>query len=317
MQAHAQQAKGIVSPDSLLKLFRSKSPFEVLLDSKMYYPIDVKAAYFNPELKAYLLLWLSKKEYLEYTIEKDIKKFSADPNSIKNAIEYKLAKKGHSAWLDSIVKNPDLYSKYRDSVITDELAIYRAVRKVDSYYPPSQAIGWHTRIPYPESYTIIRQWWEESGRVTFDGNQNFNPYFLALVKMGDPQARGLFDAQIDTFIKTNGKSLSNEYLNSILKDMRNSYATAKMLALLKVTNKVQWIADGNDAPTPFNCEIQMNLMQEFAANSIAIDSHLKASAPCESQLKFTRQLKEAGQRLMAKYQEEEKYWMQNIPFATK
>jgi hypothetical protein len=312
------QYPGIITPDSLLALFKTRSPFEVLLNSRLNGLTDYRQAYQNTALKPYLLKWLSKEEYRDYTIETDMKRFSNSPVSIKQAIEYHLSKKRHSAWLDSIVNSPALYSKYRDTVIAETVATAKIARNPnEGYMPPSQSLAWHTRIPYPESYTIIKKQWQEAGKPELAPNNSFDYYFLALVKMGDPDARKLFDAHISRFIRTNGQSHFFAELNSTLRLMNNSYAVAKMLELLKVTQKFQWISDGNDPSTAFNCEMWINLMHEFEYHAIRMDPKLKITAPCESQLKLKKEINSAAQALIAKYKQEEKYWMQNMPFYKK
>jgi hypothetical protein len=311
------QQSGIITPDSLLSLFKTRSPFDILLNSRVYGLTDYKQAYQNTALKPYLLKWLSKEAYRDYTIEADIKRFAENPTGIRQAIEYHLSKKKHSAWLDSIAGNSGLYSKYRDTVITEELATFKIARNPEGYIPPSQSLAWHTRIPYPESYTIIRQQWIEAHKPELARNNRFDNHFLALVKMGDPEARKLFDAHISKFIKTNGQSYFFGELNSILLQMNNSYAVAKMVELLKVTQKFQWMSDGDEPPMAFNCQMWINLMHDFEIYAIRTDPKLKITAPCENQLKLTKEINNAAQALIAKLKLNEMYWMQNMPFYKK
>jgi len=196
--SYAQERK-IITNDSLLKMFQVMKPFEVL-NKVGFGNMNFKAFYYDLLLKPYLMKWLDKDEYFQFEIEKERATMTNSPRLIKEEIQYMLNKQGRRNALDSILNNPILYSQYRDSAINNEVKRFFENHKEKKFNIPGKAITLHSYFAYPESYTIIKQWWVESGRKT-----ERSDYFLPLVRMGDPDARKEYDNRVTQFVKTNGE----------------------------------------------------------------------------------------------------------------
>jgi hypothetical protein len=297
------QGQEIISSDSLLKLFQVMKPFEVF-EKVQFTWFDFKSCYNNIVLKPYLMKWLDRHEYFEFVLDKEKETITNRPDLIKNEIIYMLNKRNRKNALDSILDNPILYTQYRDSAIS----VY-VNRYVESYKGehkvPDRAIIIHSYLAYPESYTIIKQWWNESDRKT-----ERNEYFIPLVRMGDPEARKLYDNLITQFVKTNGEIPGIMDIDGELRELRNSYSVAKMIEVLKIDMVYNPL---EDSPQPYNCWVISYLLNDFLAHSIDIGK-VKTSDPCDVQKKHLPEIKAAAQRLIEKYKAEEYYWMKNMPF---
>ena len=297
----------IISNDSLLKLFQTMKPFEVFEKVQSSW-FDIKSCYKDSLLKPYLMKWLDRKEYFEYVLEQEKKTISSSPDLIKDEIIYILNRQNRKSALDSILNDPVQYNQYRDSAISlyigRYIENYKGVHKV-----PIQAIIIHSYLAYPESYTIIKQWWVESGKPT-----ERNEYFIPLVRMGDPEARKLYDNRIKNFVKTNGETPDIFIIYRELTELNNSYSIMKMIEILSVDKNYIRLSEG-DSGVPFNCEIVMYLLGIFSYYSdIATTVSVKQDMPCKEQLKHLPEIKAAAQKLIEKYKAEGYYWMKNMPF---
>lgn len=312
----AQTYSREISTDSLLRMFRKESPFKVLGEFSSQYFSDYKGAYFNAELKSYLLKWLSKEDYRQYEIERNIQRFSNDTDYIKLVIKRKLIKQNKEAWLDSIINTPTLYKKFRDSAVIEQLEFYKKDTKLEASYPPDNAISFHSQIAYPESYLVIKQYWTELGKPVWTDNRSyFHNYFSALLQMRDPEAVQLGNEEIARFLRSKGKSEDPVYFLSLITHNPNPYGIAKLLELLPVDVRFETLSDGT--MEQFNCLLIKSLIEQLYFNNLPLDPPLKRTSPCEVQLKNVKAFKEAGQKLIKKYQEDEKYWMDNMPYKKK
>lgn len=302
---YAQYVEKVVSNDSLFKMFQTMKPFEVFYKVEFKW-FDFKACYNDTLLKPYLMKWLDRDEYFQYTIEVEKQNLSNRPDWIKDKIGYQLNKQGKIKILDSILMNPQLYALYHDSVMTISTKEYIEQNK-GKISVPSQAIVLHSFFAYPESYTIIKQWWEESGRQTERGR-----LFFALVRMGDPDARKLFDEKIKYFVKSNGESSDLPEIYGELIQY-NSYCRMKMLEVLNVDVNYIRLSEG-DSGTPFNCEVIRFLIAELLKKDIKLSPSLQQSKTCKEQRRHLFEIKSATKKLMKKYEAEEYYWMKNMPF---
>jgi len=314
--ARAQKYSEEISTDSLLRMFRRDSPFKVLREFRSENFSDYKGAYNNEELKSYLLKWLSKEEYRTYQINQDIKELTNNTDFIKRLIRFKLVDQNHEAWSDSIIQTPALYEKYRDSVLIEESNRYKKSTKLETSYPPEKAIWFHSQVAYPESYVIIRQWWIEMGKPVLVKNfTSFDNYFLALVKMRDPEAIQLANREVKKFLQSKGQSADPMDFVRFIGQNKNPYGVEKILELLPVAVKFLTISD--EPMEQFNCIAIGMLSERLYLNAIPINAPVKRNSTCEEQLKHVAAFKEAAQKLIKKYQEDEKYWMDNMPYRKK
>jgi len=312
----AQKYSHEITVDSLLKVFRRDTPFDILQKFSTPDFKDYKGAYYNEELKSYLLKWLSKEEYQQYEIERNIQRFSNDKDYIKLVIKRKLITQRKEAWLDSIINTPALYQIYRDSAIVEQLAFYRKDVKIETSYPPYNAVWFLSHVAYPESYSIIKQWWVERGKpVLTNNNTPFDTYFLALVKMRDPEAIQLADKEVKKFVQSNGKSATPIEFMSFIGQNQTPFGIAMLLETLSVNVKFPYFPDY--PMEQFNCMAIGMLEEQLYLNSIPINAPIKRTSTCEERLKHVKAFKDAAQLLIKKYQEDEKYWMDNMPYKKK
>jgi len=238
---HGQE---IISSDSLLKLFQVMKPFEVF-EKVQFTWFDFRTCYNDTSLKPYLMKWMDRHEYFEFVLDKEKRTIANRPDLIKDEILYMLNKQGRRKALDTILTTPALYSQYRDSAISvyvnRYIENYKGEHKV-----PDRAIIIHSYLAYPESYTIIKQWWKESGLK----NEN-NEYFLPFLRIGDPDARRIFDEKIRQCVKDNGESSNMVKINSALNGLSNSYSVIKLIELLSVDIHYEKFSEG-DSGMPVN-----------------------------------------------------------------
>lgn len=295
------QAQKTISSDSLLKMFQTMKPFEVF-EKVQFSWFDFKSCYYDAPLKPYLMKWLDKHEYFEYVLDKEKETITNRPDLVKDEILYMLNKQGRKNALDSILTNPELYALYRDSAI----AVY-VNRYIENYKGehnvPDMAIVLHSYFAYPESYPILKKWWEESGRTI---NRSL---FLSLVRIGDPDAREIYDNRVKQLVKTNGETPGIMIIDGELYELKGSYSVSKMIELLKVDMVYNPL---EDSPKPYKCWVIEYLLNDLAAHHL--DLKAKASDPCKVQKKHLSEIKTSTQKLIDIYKADEYYWMKNMPF---
>jgi hypothetical protein len=230
------------------------------------------------------------------------------PSYIESEIKYRLNKQKRKGYLDTVLNDTVLYNRYKDTILQENTRRFIKNYNKISYYIPYDVVRIHSFLAYPESYNIIKQWWEETGK----GTDRNNLYFLSLVRMGDPEARKLYDDRIKLFVKTNGNSSGLSEIYAGMMDLHCSYSVFKKLELLKVDQAYRPM-DGDPAE-PFNCYIFNSLLNEFDYKGIEIDKSIKEGDPCDALKRHLPQIKAAAQKLIEKYKEEEYYWMENMPF---
>lgn len=300
------QVQKSISNDSLLMLFHTMKPFEVF-EKVQFSWFDFKSCYNDTLLKPYLMKWLDRKEYFNYVLDQERKAITNRPDWIKDEIIYMLNKQNRKNALDSVLCNPIIYNQYRDSAILVYLSRYVEEYKGE-HKVPGQAIKIHSYLAYPESYAIIKQWWVESGKQI-----ERNEYFIPLLRMGDPEARKMFDEKINQCIKTNGEESDLIEISRIIYELKgSSYGVNKCVDLLGVDSHYSAMSDG-DSDLPYNCYILNNLLNDFLAHSIDV-GNVKTSDPCDVQKKHLPEIKAAALKLIEKYKAEEYYWMKNMPY---
>ncbi len=309
----AQRKIEYIPADTLLQWFKTYSPLEVLdkiSDSRK--EMDYKTYYHISELKPYFLKWLDRDLYYEDRL-KEIQQdtmFKNEDDSIymNNKIKAYLIYKKSRLSLDSVLNTPLLYISYKDSIV-DEIVKRKVARyeKKGKPFPSNSAIYHHARLKYPESYNLIYQFWKETG-----GGGEKNDYFSALIRMGDPEARKIYDDFIQEIVKKNGETNT---LSFSLSSGGSSYYVAKQIELLSVNKKLSPFSD--ETFIPFNCEVIKELVSDFFYYKIKVDTVIKYRDPCDKHFEHLEEVKEAAQRLIKYYEKEEYYWMKNMPFYKK
>jgi hypothetical protein len=311
-QVHSQKSIKALSAEDVLKMFETAdSPFSVA--DKIYNKVlDEKGIYNNSKLKPYLMKLLNKEAQYFYSFNKRIQEYKTQEKfkkAIKNDIFYFLRKRKRENELDSILNHEALYKVYLDSVLHKMILREEKNREegIKKTYPSESSIVLHTRIAYPESYQIIKQYSKEQslpGKMT---------YFMNLLHMGDPEAKARFDRIVKKFVVTNGKSYNPIEMFSLLEGIQNSYAIKKMIEVLDVTFPFSWFPD--DSPNrPYNCEVMKILIESIFSEPIKIDSSIEENRPCNTQLKNRKKILEAAQELIKKYDERDEYWVKNLKY---
>lgn len=272
---------------------------------------DYKAYYNSPSLKPYLLKWLDRDLYYHLRLKELRESYFPDSKEDSAYMTYKingrLKQKKSALSIDTILNTPKLYFLYIDSILSDIVEQNRReFERKGKPFPGNRAIDFHMRLAYPESYEQIRSFWEETGKER-------NEYFIPLVRMGDPEARKIYDAFIKQVVETNGE---NTFLNSLLSifsgSLHTSYGMSKLIELLEVDAHIDPFSDGNTKP--FKCEAIKILISSIFGNHIQVDPVVKYRDPCEKHLEHLKEIKEAARRLIEYYKEQEYYWMSDMPF---
>jgi len=302
----AQVKADTLTAKELNGLFDTYKPLEVLdivwNSSKR---LDYEGYYKNENLMPKLLKWLDRELYLQQDLDKTRNVYQQDSIYLANKIIARVKQAGIS--VDSL--NASLYKSYKDSIVNELMEMQESrVRKEGLPFPKPIAIHYHTKLGYPESYSKIKSFWEE------DGEEEKSRFFLPLVYLGDPKARTLFNNYISNVIEKNGENISLNGLLGLLEgELRGSYGVQKSLELLEVDQGII-LFSGDEKTTPFNCEVLRLLVSDIFYFKIPIDETVKYRDPCEEHLKHLPEIKEAAQRLIEYYKNEEYYWMSNMPF---
>jgi len=299
------QRKANFSNDSILKMFQSMTPFQVLEKFIFIYNIDYKNLYNDVRLKPYFMKWLDNATCIQYEIANYKLSIENDPKIIKREILYHLIKQKKKKYLDTITN--DLYSRYKDSIIflmVDEFSKQSAMVKNPI---PEMAISFHSHLAYPESYKIIKNWWIEAKKDTSYS------LFFPLLRMEDPEAQRIFDKIVQKCIDSNGENSDLMWIRSVITYLRNSYAISKSLELLSVNKKFQIFSD-DVIRTPFNYEI-LNFVKELIFyNFIEIDKSVNRMDFDEKLFKNKDKILPSANLLMKKLDQDNLYWKKNIQY---
>jgi hypothetical protein len=309
-------AKITLSRDSILKLFKTEHPFRVqqLIYDSEYYNMDFKALYYDKELKPYFLKWLDVKEYSKLILEKKSKDFTnqlSDTTFLKSEVRSYLYKQYKDNIADSIIKTPGYYVKYKSNAMLSRSEFYKEEGKNEIYYPP---MNFFTFLKYPESYSIIKKWYNNDDIDSHTKNELYN----ALLKFNDPEALQKLDKVINEFIRTNGKSSNSLEILRIFKDTRTSHVTQKAIDALSVTDLVDYIESFPPIPpAPFNCLLLKDcIIPRLISNKIlnSVPNCNDKRNDCACILLHLQQIKLNAKKLVLKLQKDEEYWMSYLPF---
>jgi hypothetical protein len=184
-----------VNADSLLTLFSKMSPFEVL-DSIGTGQIDHYDCYHNTNLKPYLLKWLDKELYFQYSIKYAVNSALNNEEYLKNDIKYWLREHNKRELIDTVLNTPSLYKQYTDTVINYFIQHHRQDFYQHGARLPSDVLNFFSRYRVPEAYEIIYSFWEEDGKI------RRSDYYPTLLAMHDPEALQVANNHIDSLIAT-------------------------------------------------------------------------------------------------------------------
>jgi hypothetical protein len=295
-----------VPTDTVLAWFQQNKqdkPLHVLLykwRNKSNIRYNYKEMYYNDSLKYYLMQCLDVEAFKEYEIQSQKEKIESNTKFVDGLILNKL--KNNQAALDSVISDADLYKIYKDSVITKNINNYIPQVEETVKYPHLLPIDILTNIGYPEFYEKLKQYWIESN----------NPYYYAkLLYLGDPDVCEIFDNEVKEFVRTNGKTGAYDMFFKLVWDntiCNTSYGIQKQLETLSVTSKLSLL---NDTPVPFNCLILPFLVGWIEHYKIPVDFPLTYT---DSTYLYIPKIKKAAKLIQQKFDEEQAYWRDNMPF---
>jgi hypothetical protein len=279
-------------------------------------------------MKSYLMKWFDMDEYIDYEVDKYKKNLyerfdyrSGNKDSfVKHYIQSDLKLN-----YDSICSDTSLVKLYLDQAISKRADEEKndLLKRKKYLLPPHDALYLHASIAYPESYKIIKNWWYQYNKTIANQFSKFNDLFTCLLIMNDTEAQSEFDKIIKKYVKANGEIYPEYYdrtLLSCLRMVRNAYSVKKLLEILPVTKKIENIAGEPFIPLDYETyyllkEILRYHKVEVKAFSI---SPISLNMTDDEYIKFLRKNKKdivnAANQLIKKMEEEEKYWMENIPF---
>jgi hypothetical protein len=325
-----QVKPNILSRDSILHLFQKLPPLdvqEIILNTNYQY-LDFKSLYSDQELKKYFLKCLDQQTYFESQINNEIinyKETIKNPERLKSEIRSYLNEKKRTNQIDSILNSPQLLSKFKDSIIANEIIFKKKVRNFKDYFPPTNFL---VLLKYPEVYTTIKKW------STQNTNQDF---FIDLLSFNDPDAQKSYDAKVKEFIKSNGESENFAKINLPINVIGTSFTYKKAIDLLKISKQIEPMSThvqtsdssiNSNEYTTFNCYLSKVLIRKIIRSKVKLeDSFLKKIAVINESVddnnicKFCAEnivnIRKATNLLVIEVQKDEEYWMKNMPFYKK
>jgi hypothetical protein len=319
-------AQKMISVDSVLILIKNKHVFEV--SDRLYIGTkDKETLYNNPEFKKFILSGLDQNAYFEYCMKRqddEFKELMKKEDFSKDRLKSYLngVKKGKT--FDSIITIPQLFEKYKDTIIEMRSMLNRKGKNIEQYYP---SVNMFIYFPYPEAHKMIKEWWlREPDYSAVTINWTKVHFFDTLLFMNDPDAQQLFTEKIDEFVKTNGKSSSFPEISGKLNSLNNSFSVKIVFKVLGIKGNYVRMSHG-DKGSPFNCEVLDDLVSFMSYKGIDVLKNplsLKdvynendEMTNCNFQMKNLSKIKESSEKLIIKLDKEQEYWMKNMPFYKK
>jgi len=174
------QRKFELKGDSLLQLLKNSEDVFFVLNK-----------FNNKEIKLYVLKWLDFEAYFIHLNKLYLNSFN---KSLK--IKEWLSNHNQNLLIDTVLKTPDLFNKYLDSVYIKLTCEYRkSFLKENEKHLDNQALQFFMKYRIPEAYTLIRQYWGENGfKIS-------SPYFKVMLAMHDTLAIKTYSDYLDTIVK--------------------------------------------------------------------------------------------------------------------
>ena len=304
-----------ITNDSLRFHFQREEPYLVYayFERANTRLLNHKALYYDQELKEYLMTWFDTDVWIKYKVFSAkrglLEKFDYDPRQKKYFITSYLREELKLDY-DSICSNTALINLYFAQSLEKWEAKEREKVLKDSanLIPPWKVLNLHAEIAYPEAYKKIKDLWYKHNKTTNIGNG----IFTGLLAMNDPEAQAIMDKIVEEFVSSNGE-IDNHELNSAFLPIGNAYAIKKLIEILPVHKLLPGLSgtDGTSyVPYDFFTHSELRQICIFKNTSINITSAYNV----EENRKNKDKIIEAAQEIIKKWEEEERYWMENIPF---
>lgn len=305
--ANAQYGKDMTL-DSMFVLFKNNNAIVAVSLIEYHYFFDTKAVYNNEELKHSFLKVFDQNEIMEYHLKNRQKEFS---QMTKEQIDQRITAECYSLKIkvDSVLKNKKLRGEFWQKIVKEQMEKYKKEYESKKLYPGTTLMGIFARVPYPEAYTIIKQYWLET---------NDKSVREILVQMNDSDAMESYNKYIEEnlqIVQTNKFSDFTRIL-PLLRKTKTPYSVGKQIELLTYDYKIQMGSEG--PPNILNCEVLKGLIRNIEQNFKNEIFPWQKESSCEEKLKkYLPEIKIAAKRLAKLYEEQEEYWMINMPFYNK
>jgi hypothetical protein len=316
----------MITNDSLRVHFQKGKPYEVY----DYYQkrrfddiLDYKALYYDQELKDYLMEWLDINEYIDYKIDKYKKelyqRFEDRPDDKESFVKYYI-EQSLKLQYDSIRSDTCLIKIYFTQAIeksANERKIDLEKLNIDSsnlreeLIPPLDVLFLHAKIAYPESYQIIKQWWYRQKKIISHYDGYMTDIFISLLMMNDPEAQFLFNKEIKKLFNSQWTDLFGIGINECLNYLSNAYAVRKLVEILSVTKSITTTSD--ETAEPYD-KLTFDLLRYLMEVNKIENNPFQSLNDLNQMRKNKDKIIEAAERLIKKMEQEEKYWMSNMPF---
>lgn len=320
---HAQRYT--ITIDSLRTHFRTEKPY-VVLDyykkrTSWFSKDNYKPLYYDLEMKNFLLQWLDQNQIIDYETNVFRKYLEGFSNDNKNSLVKDFIERDFRLNADSIRADSTLWKIYTDSVISLRVEkhkidlLRRKEEEKRDILPDWSAMYLLSKVAYPESYKIMKDWWCQYDKQVVRNTAHFDNLLILLLLMNDPEAQLEFDKIIKKYIRTNGKIYEEDFgiaLINCFQIVNNAYGISKMLELLSIETLVPGLT-GRDGTyyDPLNYRIYDLLNSVFIVHKIETKGLFDS---LDTMRKNKNEIIQLANRLIEKLEKEEQYWMVNMPF---
>lgn len=320
-----QAQRYTITIDSLRAHFRNEKPY-VVLDyykkrSGWFLKDNYKPLYYDQEMKNFLLQWFDQDQIIDYETNVFRKYLEGFSNDSKNSLVKSSIERDFRLNADSIRADSALWKIYTDSIISlrvEEQRINIRRRKEEDrrdILPDWSAMYLLSKVAYPESYKIMKDWWYQYDKQVVRNTIYFDNLLILLLLMNDPEAQLEFDKIIKEYIRTNGKTYEEDFgiaFINCFQIVTNAYGISKMLELLPIETLISGLTgrDGTDYD-PLSYRIYDLLHSVFIIHKIETKSLFD---DFDTMRKNKNKIIQLANSLIKELEKEEQYWMENMPF---
>lgn len=293
-------AQDNISIDSLLILFQTENVYKVLgeIDKNRNF-ISIDSVRSDMRLKPYFMEAMNKDTYSIYYLDKkreETKKMIFNEDMV-NFLKHNCKIEN----VDSIMKNPQLYTIYYDSLLNRRMQ-YDIKNFTDSF--PYEILFVLRYLHYPEGYTYIKEEWINRGKCE-------DSFLESLLWYNDHEAwETFFDKKVEEMVKTNGET---KYFESVTKILDNyswqshPYVVKKSLEMLDITREVK-LLPYRIIIVPYWKFVLFNLAERvLRSENIYLNSH-------EDYVNKKDFIIEKAKEYVEKSKQKDAEWMKDIPY---
>ena len=309
----------MITNDSLRNHFRNEELYEVYdyYQRRFDDNLDYKALYYDQEMKDYLMKWLDPDVWIDYKLflyKKELyQRFNYRPESRESFINY-YVENDLKLKYDSIRSDTSLVNLYLNQAIEKRINEERNMmtKKKSDIIPPQGVLYLHSRVAYPEFYKIIKQWWYQQDKQVFLNDYDITEIMICLLALNDPEAQSIFNNVLKRFFTSDWHPFFGTGTLESLRFVSNAYAVKKLLEILPVKKEIVTTSDGSTEPFD---KLTYKLLRQFMIeHNLENNPFQSINDDITEMRKNQDKIIEASERLIKKMEQEEKYWMDNMPF---